>query len=132
LVKRKCRSGETRVNLNDLIQQSASAIPSVPGPKGDTGPKGDKGMTGIQGDPAGFDVTACYSKQTTTGLLSSVPANQSSFREIDCNNKETEFMLDSSFHVNPVSSGNNKPFVQGKIFTFDSSGKYPVGVGYYY
>jgi hypothetical protein len=87
---------------------------------------------GIQGDPAGFDVTACYSKQTTTGLLSSVPANQSSFREIDCNNKETEFMLDSSFHVNPVSSGNNKPFVQGKIFTFDSSGKYPVGVGYYY
>lgn len=127
---RKCRSGESRVNLADLVQQSAASIPSIQGPQGPTGPKGATGATGPQGDPAGFDVTACYHRQTTTGAGSSVGANAPNSRSLNCDNPTTDFMLTSSFHVNPVGVSSNKPFIQSKILELDATGTYPIGVTY--
>jgi len=127
---RKCKRGETRLNVSQLVQQSVASVTSLPGPQGLPGDKGDTGPVGPKGDPAGFDVATCYKLETTNGALANAPANAAATRSLNCNNPATEFMLSSSFNVSPLGSAGNRPFVQAKSVVFDPTNKYPIGVSY--
>ena len=128
----KCKKGEAKASLPTIVQQSVTTIPSVAGPQGPTGPKGDTGATGAQGVSSGFDTSSCYFLQTTSGGGANVPANSPNSRNLKCTDEQNDFLLSSSAIVAPVGSAGNKPFIQGKDFDLDTTGKYPIGVTYYF
>lgn len=143
---KKCGKKETKVGLQDLVKEAVTTStvrgPTGPqgpqgpaGPQGATGPAGSQGPQGVQGpagpkgDPAGFDVAACYTK-SFNNTQPGYPAGSFAFVTLNCNNASTEFMLSSSFNPVPSGSALNKPVAQSKTLNLNSTQQYPVGVNF--